>query len=625
MYHNVNLLIGLAIVLYILPTQSTVINFDSRGGSNPAIPPPVDTPVLIINGTLSPIDQQIILLIYNSTLNNTEDSSSGNGTDPRLFPIAVQQPLYFQQLSDILNNKTLFLALMPPSAIPPGYLQNNNRVDDQSTEVTTTQAINPNRNQVIVDPPYEPTSGSDDVTSTSDPKTITTPYILNPNSQCGVFPACSIGLRINEKSELTAVTCHKPVVDLLVAITIILSIVIVLSNVLIIVVTMRTRSLRKPHGYFKVSLAVSDLLMGLLVLPSVAHNILNGIKYQKSDYKQLMLYSEHTTVEGAIFGIVGIISSTTTVFGLFLLTIDSYLSVRWPVKYRVGDIMTTPRALFLIAFIWIIGLAVSALPILAKDYLEYRLVYFTFMYMPYLKPIPGTEGQASIHRYLHGVLYAVFVWGLPFLITWILTIMTSCESMRMLRHMRDARRQSVRSTKALNRVDRDIRRTVAVVLLLFTITVLPVFVVIVTFLPSGSEKCPSKAKSVAYYVTTVLLVAGSFFNVIIYNVCNKEFREACFKLFVDMLRPCCFESVTAMFEHQDRASKRRADYWKSNASKKSSKIRDANNDGKRSLSASTAVTSEGRSKSVTDEYSGKAMDTTSTSYENEQRINNNSK
>uniref|UniRef100_H2Z282 G-protein coupled receptors family 1 profile domain-containing protein n=1 Tax=Ciona savignyi TaxID=51511 RepID=H2Z282_CIOSA len=225
-------------------------------------------------------------------------------------------------------------------------------------------------------------------------------------------------------------------------------------------------------------------------------------------------------------------------------------------------------------------------------------------------------------RFLHGVLYAIFVWGIPFIITWVLTLMTSYESMRMLRHMREARRKSVKSTKALNRVDRDIRRTVLIVLLLFTLTVLPVFIVIMRFMLEPDVGCASKAQSISYYVTTLFLVCGSFCNVIIYNVCNKEFREACLKFFVDILRPCCFESVTALFEHQTSASKRRADYWKSNASKRSSTARDTKQNGSRSLSASTAITDASRTKSEDGTYPSKVVSTVSTTTYHDENLKN---
>jgi len=112
----------------------------------------------------------------------------------------------------------------------------------------------------------------------------------------------------------------------------------------------------------------------------------------------------------------------------------------------------------------------------------------------------------------------------------------------MLKHMKEARRRSVRSEKALNKVDRDLIRTVAVVLTLFTVTILPVFIVgiAVVFAPTGD--CNNQATVLAFFFSTYILICGRFLNVIIYNVFNKEFRTA-FSSFTSSITALCCPSA----------------------------------------------------------------------------------
>ena len=142
-------------------------------------------------------------------------------------------------------------------------------------------------------------------------------------------------------------------------------------------------------------------------------------------------------------------------------------------------------------------------------------------------------------RFPHAFAYVIIVWGVPFVVTWILTVLTSMQSRKMLKHMREARRRSVRSEKALNKVDRDLIRTVAVVLTLFTVTILPVFGVgiAVIFAPTG--ECNSQSTVLAFFFSTYILICGRFLNVIIYNVFNKEFRTAFISFTSSVTAVCC--------------------------------------------------------------------------------------
>ena len=94
-------------------------------------------------------------------------------------------------------------------------------------------------------------------------------------------------------------------------------------NIIVIVITLRTSDLRKRYGYIKVSLAVSDLLMGLFVLPSTIQNTVR-ILYQARGVGGLTNFDiiEEGSVRSSVFGTITIISITTSIYNLTLLSFD---------------------------------------------------------------------------------------------------------------------------------------------------------------------------------------------------------------------------------------------------------------------------------------------------------------
>ena len=73
-------------------------------------------------------------------------------------------------------------------------------------------------------------------------------------TQCGFYPACKAHAFFDN---YWIFTCDHAIVVFVAVIGILLSAIIIICNVLIISVTFTTKSLRKPNGYFKMSLAVA--------------------------------------------------------------------------------------------------------------------------------------------------------------------------------------------------------------------------------------------------------------------------------------------------------------------------------------------------------------------------------
>ena len=76
-------------------------------------------------------------------------------------------------------------------------------------------------------------------------------------TSCGYHPSCRV---YPHRDKNWIFVCDKTVIVFVGALEALLSAVIILSNNLIVVVISRTKSLRKPQGYFKISLAMASNL-----------------------------------------------------------------------------------------------------------------------------------------------------------------------------------------------------------------------------------------------------------------------------------------------------------------------------------------------------------------------------
>ena len=120
----------------------------------------------------------------------------------------------------------------------------------------------------------------------------------------------------------------------------------IIGNSLVLAAISRTPSLRSPSTVFLCGLAVSDLLVGLLVQPVyIAYQITPG------------LYRAAST----LFGIACGVSLCT----MTAISLDRFLALHYHMRY--SNMMTDKRALYSLAGIWFICIAVSGLSLWMKS------------------------------------------------------------------------------------------------------------------------------------------------------------------------------------------------------------------------------------------------------------------
>ena len=144
--------------------------------------------------------------------------------------------------------------------------------------------------------------------------------------------------------------------------SLLLSILIFLGNSLIILSVLidPLHKLRTPFSYFLVNLAVSDLVVGSIALPTafVAH-----LSEAKGHVPQYQVKLIHLTY---------FISTTASVLSLAALCLDRYVAIRWPIRYRKS--LRLSRCLVISAFIWIFSASITMI-YLKVGYIDYLMVF----------------------------------------------------------------------------------------------------------------------------------------------------------------------------------------------------------------------------------------------------------
>jgi len=125
--------------------------------------------------------------------------------------------------------------------------------------------------------------------------------------------------------------------------------VIVLGNVLVVAAVALERSLAGTQHWFIASLAVSDILVGLFIMPLSLANELLG-------------YWPFGSVLCDVWLSTDVLLCTASILNLVLISVDRYCSVTRAVSY--AQFRTRRRAIAMIAVVWVLS-AVICFPPLA--------------------------------------------------------------------------------------------------------------------------------------------------------------------------------------------------------------------------------------------------------------------
>lgn len=271
----------------------------------------------------------------------------------------------------------------------------------------------------------------------------------------------------------------------------------VLGNILVIWAVKVNPSLQNTTFFFIVSLAFTDLAVGILVIP-LAIVISLG--------KHLHFYS------CLFMCCLLIILTNASILSLLAISIDRYLRVKIPTRYK--SVITPRRIWITIWCVWILSLIVGLVPM------------FGWNNRPTLKDEEKHDLKCEFESVMsmdYMVYFNIFVWVfLPLLVMLALYI----EIFYLIRkHLTKGPISNAKGKGMFYGKEYKTAKSLSLVLLLFALSWLPLSILncFILFRPSIKD---SSVFQPAIFIAILLSHANSAMNPIIYAFKIKKFRES---------------------------------------------------------------------------------------------------
>nr|XP_002131244.1 uncharacterized protein LOC100181694 [Ciona intestinalis] len=407
--------------------------------------------------------------------------------------------------------------------------------------------------------------------------------------------ACGISKLNYQSSPVTSYQCFsqfcRPAIVFTMVVDSVLAAIVVVTNFLVLAVSVRTTIMQNIPGYFKISLAIADIMVGLFVLPgSVYHHYVlsmsplpfrsEGQSPHATDYFDQRYLN--------FMGVFTVMSFSVSIYTMGAASVDRYLAITKPFRYRQGKYLTKKRSIIVFMAIWAFGFICAIYPVFTKR--------------PY--DISGLSLILSTGL-IAAVIYAVTM-GLPLLAVWVINgmmlrqVCTDGKNRRTLsakrrRNQQQARpdtaegerpenqsgkanvthsngttksnfeqaakrrvsqfaislhaklrrqsRPSQTGTLSHENVEEKLAKTLAVMIGAFTIALLPSIIILALGVALDKLITPARYPATyspyatnfynsAQFVASRLLLSNSFWNCIIYSVRNRHFRRALADVFI---------------------------------------------------------------------------------------------
>lgn len=297
----------------------------------------------------------------------------------------------------------------------------------------------------------------------------------------------------------TVHSCCLDSIALKVTISVVLTTLIfitVAGNVVVCLAVSLNRRLRSLTNCFIVSLAATDLLLGLLVMPFSA-------------IYQLSFKWSFGQVFCNIYTSLDVMLCTASILNLFMISLDRYCAVTDPLRYPV--LVTPVRVAISLVFIWVISITLSFLSIHLG-----------------LNSRNGTRGGNDTFKCkvqvneVYGLVDGMVTFYLPLLImcvTYYRIFKIAREQAKRINHISSWKAATIREHKATV--------TLAAVMGAFIVCWFPYFTAFVYRGLRGDDAVNEVVEGIVLW----LGYANSALNPILYATLNRDFRMAYQQLF----------------------------------------------------------------------------------------------
>ena len=283
-----------------------------------------------------------------------------------------------------------------------------------------------------------------------------------------------------------------------VALSIPLLVCIIFGNVFVLVGAARNKQLRKKGRCYIVSLAIADLLVGLVVYPIRIYQFDNLRPFGEVFCK-------------VYIGLV-ILCATLSITTLTVISIDRCYKIVYPFDYKSN--VTTRKCFIIILFVWIYSITFSALGLV--KYNDHTKIYAT------------VYGECASTNHVFYVTAFVVVYCIPCVILVITYSVIFMVARRRRRTWSQGSDQIFPNTECRSTFHKDLKnaKTLGMVVVAFIVCWGPLLILLAfqRYLPQLSRVCSN-----AYVCTIIIIIfpyANSFCNPLIYALCDKKYWQA---------------------------------------------------------------------------------------------------
>ncbi|XP_015253587.1 PREDICTED: trace amine-associated receptor 1-like [Cyprinodon variegatus] len=267
-----------------------------------------------------------------------------------------------------------------------------------------------------------------------------------------------------------------------------LSIVTLCGNLLVIFSIIYFRQLHTPTNYLILSLAVSDLLVGILVFPfSMAFTVTSCLNYESLFCK--------------IRDTFDVTMCTASILNLCCISIDRYYAVCQPLTYRMK--MNAKITVVMILFTWGVSILIGIAIIIAG---------FS----------QGTcEDECSVDIIAANTMGPVFSFYLPAVIMLCIYFKIFLVAQKQLKSIHNTNCLDRKPGTTVSRVEKKATKTLAIVMGVFLLCLTPYFICVV-FQPLYHSPPPVPVIETLNWLT----LSNSMLNPLIYAFFYSWFRSA---------------------------------------------------------------------------------------------------